>query len=617
MHKKLVLFIFFLCFYSVWAYSQETSALFLSEKFIEARVGDTIRIYVRNSGSGEIVMKNAPVGAEFKADGRFEWLVPKEAEDTKLTVEFFLLDSMKLMDIKSVFIHIQAHHSPPKFFVHSNIETKNNFYELHPGQLLELSVVGYAAEDSSKVVLDHYFNDNEGEYLIGNGKVEIIHNTLTFRWSPLEIHLDQKYFSLTVNAHDTQGQSSQIVFLFIINRKNEPPYFKFPVLDEYLIHANEGLEVDVTALDPDQDSLVFSMEIPTTIGNPRISDGRFYWKLNPYQIDQLKRQFPIEVRITVSERTTENPLSIAKSFLIKPSIKNEPPRILNLQNEDIHEGLPFHRTIFVQDANDDFNELHFEILGAPQGLKWEAINNALDLSWTPDYDIIGVEMKPKKFDMLMVAEDPNGSIDQRAFTLTVHHRENTEITYQNYLEFRDEAIFLVEHLSEMHIDLERREGRVKNLKKGLSVATMLFATYSAAGNVLSDGSAAKKAVPYIGIMAAVAGGINAFGFNDLNKYGSLKGQIYLLQQKLIYSLAILKEYNIEGPGSPNLENAKFRDQLANYEQRMVQDKLNFKSYYNSYKDLNYIQRKTKLQLKAHASQGKVPEGLLFIDLTKI
>lgn len=616
MYKNLVLYFLFLFLTTVQVFGQESS-LFLSEKFVDAKVGDTISVDVQHSGAGETIMKNAPEAASFTTDGRFEWIVPEEAEDTKLTVEFFLLDSMKLLDIKSIFIRVQAHLSPPKFFVHSNLETKNNFYELHPGQMIEMSVVGYAAQDSSKVVLDHFFNDNEGEFHIGNGKVEIIHNQLTFRWSPLDIHLEQKYFSLTVNAIDSQGQSSQIVFLFIINRKNEAPYFKFPVLDEYLIHTNEGLEVDITAIDPDQDSLVFNMEIPTTIGNPSISNGKFYWKLNPYQIDQLKRQFPIEVRVTVSERSTENPLSIAKSFLIKPSIKNEPPRILNLQNEDVHEGLHFHRTIFVQDANDDFNELKFSILGAPKGLKWEAINNALDLSWTPGYDIIGVEMKPKKFDMLMVAEDPNGSIDQRAFTLTVHHRENTEITYQNYLEFREEASFLIENLSEMHTDLERREGRVKNLKKGLSVATMLFATYSAAGNVLSDESTAKKAVPYIGIMAAVAGGINAFGFNDLNKYGSLKGQIFLLQQKLMYSLAILKEYNIEGPGSPNLENAKFRDQLYGYDQRMVQDKLNFKSYYTSYKDLNYIQRKTKLQLKAYAANGKVPKGLLFIDLTQI
>lgn len=598
-------------------FAQDNSSLSISEKFIEAKVGDQIQFEVAYKGQGHVIMKNGPEGASFTEDGLFEWTIPDESEDSQLIIEFFLMDSARLIDIKSVFIKVQADFDPPSFFVHSNLEAKNGFYELHPGQTIELSVLSYAAQDSSKVALNHYFNDNEGEYHVGNGKVEIIHNQLTFKWTPLEIHLEQKYFSLTLNAHDTQGQSSQHVFLFIINRKNEPPYFKFPVLDEYLIHANEALEVDLTTIDPDQDSLHFTMDIPITIGNPSLSNGKFYWKLNQFQIDQLKRRFPIEVHVEVSEHGTENPLSTTKSFLIRPSVKNEPPRILNIQSEDVHEGLPFHRTIFIQDANDSFSELKFNIIGAPQGLSWEVKNSALELNWTPGYDIIGVEMKPKKFDMLMVAEDPNGSLDQRAFTLTVHHRENTEITYSSYMEFRNEAIFLIEHLGEMHTDLENREARVKNLKKGLSVATMLFATYTAAGNVFADGTTAKTAVPYIGIMAAVAGGINAFGFNDLNQYGSLRGQVFLLQQKLIYALAILREYRIDGPESHNLENAKFRDQLASYEQWMVQDKLNFKSYYSRYKDLNYIQRKTKQASRKASENGANPAGLLFLDLTKI
>ncbi|MDW3209628.1 MAG: hypothetical protein R8N23_07170 [Reichenbachiella sp.] len=616
MTKKLAL-LNLLLFLSQILAAQDISSLSINEKFIEAKVGDSISVQVIQTGPGSIIMKNAPEKASLSSEGTFSWVIPESYEDSKITVEFFLIDSAKLIDIESIFIKVLADYDPPKFFIHSNHELTNGFYQLHPGQTIELSVLGYASQDSSKVRLDHFFNDNKGEYHIGNGKVEIIHNQLTFKWTPLDIHLDQKYFSLTVNAHDTQGQNSQHVFLFIINRKNESPYFKFPVLDEYLLHANEALEVDLSVVDPDQDSLVYKMDIPTSIGNPKLTNGKFYWKLNPYQIEQLKKLFPIEVYVEVSEQGNESPISINKTFLIKRSVMNQPPKILNLQNEDVHEGLPFHRTIFIQDANDDFNDLKFDIIGAPEGMTWEAKNNAVELNWTPGYDIIGIELKPKKFDMLMVAEDPDGSIDQRAFTLTVHHRENTEITYQSYLNYRDEAIFLIDHLNEMHADLEQREGSVKNLKRGLSVMTMLFATYTAAGNVFTEGTTAHKAVPYIGIMAAIAGGINAFGFNDLNRYGSLRSQTFLLQQKLIYVLAILRDYHIDGPNSPNLGNAEFRDQLQNYEQWMVQDKLNFKSYYNTYMSLNYIQKRTKKQVRQARAMGRDPEGLLFIDLTEI
>ncbi|WP_422359857.1 hypothetical protein [Reichenbachiella sp.] len=616
MTKKLVLLNLFLFLFQALS-AQDDPSLSISEKFVEAKVGDEVSVQVRKTGSGSIIMKNAPESATLSSDGVFSWVIPESSEDSKITVEFFLIDSARLIDIESIFIKVLADYDPPKFFIHSNHELTNGFYQLHPGQTIELSVLGYASQDSSKVRLDHFFNDNSGEYHIGNGKVEIIHNQLTFQWTPLEIHLEQKYFSLTVNAHDTQGQNSQHVFLFIINRKNESPYFKFPVLDEYLLHANEALEVDLSVVDPDQDSLVYKMDIPTSIGNPKLTNGKFYWKLNPYQIEQLKKLFPIEVYVEVSEQGNENPISINKTFLIKRSVMNQPPKILNLQNEAVYEGLPFHRTIFIQDANDDFADLKFDIIGAPEGMTWVAKNNAVELDWTPGYDIIGIELKPKKFDMLMVAEDPDGSIDQRAFTLTVHHRENTEITYQSYLNYRDEAVFLIDHLNEMHTDLEQREGSVKNLKRGLSVMTMLFATYTAAGNVFTEGTTAHKAVPYIGIMAAIAGGVNAFGFNDLNRYGSLRSQTFLLQQKLIYVLAILRDYHIDGLNSPNLENAEFRDQLANYEQWMVQDKLNFKSYYNTYMSLNYIQKRTKKQVRKARAIGREPEGLLFIDLTEI
>ena len=151
----------------------------------------------------------------------------------------------------------------------------------------------------------------------------------------------------------------------------------------------------------------------------------------------------------------------------------------------------------------------------------------------------------------------------------------------------------------------------------LSVATMLFAAYTAGGSVYKDGTTASSLVPYVGIAAAVAGGINAFGFNDLPKYSLLKEQVFILQQKLIYVQAILTEYKIESPKSPNLENKEFRDRLSTYEQWMVQDKLNFKNYYKGYKGLNYFKQQSKKQAKLAKKLKQQPQGLLFIDLSEI
>jgi hypothetical protein len=615
MTKRIVLIYLSLIICSI-ANGQDRSKLYVSEKLIEAKVGEEIKVEISKTGSGTITMDNAPKNATF-IDGTFSWVVPANRVNSRIIVEFNLYDSTILKDIKSIFIKVREYYHPPKFFIQCNQPVTNGFYELHPGRSIDLAVVGYATKDSSQVSLDYYFNDREGEYHIGNGKVEIIHNQLTFKWTPLDIHLEQKYFSLTVNAYDNDGQSSQRIFLFVINKRNESPYFKFPILDEYYIHPNELLEIDLSAIDPDSDSLVYSLEIPTSIGNPKITNNTFFWQLNQRRLDELRKSFPMEVTINVTERGPELPFSITKSFLIRRGIKNEAPKILNLQNETVFEGLSFHRTIFIQDANDSFDDLKIKILGAPDGLTWTKGENLIDLEWTPGYDVIGVELKPIKFDMLLIVEDPLGAVDQKAFSLTVNYRENTEITYNTYLDYRDNAIFLIESLTQMHLELSQREDQVRNLKKSLSVITMLFATYTAAGNVFDEGSLAKEAVPYIGIMAAIAGGINAFGFNDLNKMSTLKEQAFLLKQKLMYVLALLREYQIDNANSPNLENAEFRDQLNRYDQWMIQDKLNFKGYYNSYKGLNFNRRQTKKLIKDSEKNGETPQGILFLDIDQI
>jgi hypothetical protein len=205
-------------------------------------------------------------------------------------------------------------------------------------------------------------------------------------------------------------------------------------------------------------------------------------------------------------------------------------------------------------------------------------------------------------------------VDQKAFTLTVQHRENTAITFEKYLEFRDKASFMIEVLAQMHAEMEQREAKVHNMKKGLSVLTMFFAAYTAGGGVYEPGSFAKEMVQFIGVFAAIAGGINAFGFNDLGKYGTLRQGSFVLQQKMMSILAILNEYSIESKNSPNLENVEFRENLNTFQKWMVQDKLDFKNYYNNFKTLDYVKKMTRRERRDAASLGIKPQGILFIEL---
>ncbi|MCV9387031.1 hypothetical protein [Reichenbachiella ulvae] len=618
---RIILFVpIYLLSHIVFGQANDSLRLIIDQNFIEVDRGAVITFSVEKSQKhGQIKMVKAPKQARF--DGKtFSWAVPEYYDKGNEVISFQYMDDDRLLDAQSIFIIVHQLHTPPKIQVKSNAVLKNGVYRINPtfDFHLEAHASTVYSTDSSDVMLDYYFNDNPDLKEIDQVDIDLRQNSIDIVWTPNRDQIKEKYFRLTLKATDAAGGESTEVLVFALSSNNHIPYFKFPVLDEYYITDGEQLSIDLSADDLDHDSLLYRLVIPSKIGNPRLSEkGLFTWKVNNDELHRLRSYFPMEVTVEVTEKGPENPNTISKTFLIRKSIRNEPPKILNLQNEHIREGITLNKKVFIQDGNDQFSELEIDIIGAPEDMVWHFENNLLSIQWTPGFDVVGVEMQPKKFDMLLVVRDPHGYVDQRAFTITVEHRENTVVTYETYMQYRNDAVHLVEYLSQIHNQMEDREDKGQRMKKGLSVATIFFSVYTASGNVFDDGSAAKELVPFVGIMAAIAGGVNAFGFNDLNKYGSLREQTFIMQQKLMYILALLNEYKIEGPNSPNLENKEFRDNLSTYEQWMVQDKLNFKSYYSRYKTLNYVKKATQKARRKAMEEGREPEGLLFLDLTKI
>ncbi|UXP32508.1 hypothetical protein N6H18_00770 [Reichenbachiella agarivorans] len=619
---RLLLFIN-LCIYSYLSFSQsnDSSKLIIANNFIQAQRGETIEFLVGTvQPRGEIRLANAPKGASLDDNRKFTWAIPEYYSKANAILNFYLFIDEVMVDAQSVFVIIQQPTQEPQIELKSNAVLQNGVYRINPTTdfFLEVNATNGNPKDTTQVTLDYYFNENKDLKKLNNVKIELEKNNLKIQWSPNQDQIKHKYYRMTVVATDHHHVKTEQVLVFALSSNNHLPYFKFPVLDEYYISDGETLSIDMSAQDMDHDSLVYKLIIPSKIGNPKLSEkGLFTYKLNADELHRLRSYFPMEVTVEVSERGPENPNTISKTFLIRKSIRNEPPRILNLQNDKVYEGIALDKKVFIQDGNDLFSDLEVDIIGAPEGMVWDFQNNLLSIDWTPGFDVVGVEMQPKKFDMLLVVRDPHGYVDQKAFTITVEHRENTAVTYETYLEYRDDAVQLIEFLSQINSQMEDRENKVQSLKKGLSVMSMFLAVYTASGNVFDDGSTAKQLVPFVGIMAAVTTGINAFGFNDLPKFGSIREQTFILQQKLMYILAILNEYKIESPNSPNLENKEFRDNLATYEQWMVQDKLNFKSYYSKYKSLNFVKKNTQQARHKAEKNGTEPTGLLFINLNEI
>lgn len=606
---------------SIWVQAQSDSipTLILNRKFIQASAGEVVSFEIgKTSATGQIKMDNAPSGA-FIDSTTFTWIVPKNLEGQNKIVDFSLVDNGVLLDKNSVFISIETETNPPRLSIESNIPNEKGIYHLTPGSPLKLSILAESQLSSrqDKVHFDYYFNEDKNYKSLENASIDIKKNTLELNWTPSLAQLDDKYINFTVLVVDEEHQMSEKNILFILNRKNQPPYYIYPVMDEYYISPNEALNIDFAARDPEGDSLLYHLDIQTKIGNPRLTgEGKFSWKLNKDQIMRLRNQFPLEITIEATEISPESPQTIIQRFKVNKNIANQPPKILNLQNERIPEGLEYQKTVFIQDPNDESNDLEIEIRGAPKEMEWTFIDNMLQIHWTPGFDVVGVEMKPEKFDMLLVVKDPIGYVDQKAFTITVEHREDTELTYESYSKYKNDAVKMVDVLSVINHEMQDRETRVKNFKKALSITSMFSATYTAIGNVYQEDSRAQKMIPYVGAVAVIAGGINAFGFNDLSKYGDLREKSYVLDQKLRYMLGVLGEYRIDGPNSPNLENAEFRDKLRSFEQSMINDKLDFKRYHAKYLSLNYIKRQQRKKEKSTNRYTRNSQDIYFMNMDK-
>ncbi|MFY0624941.1 MAG: hypothetical protein JXR07_01520 [Reichenbachiella sp.] len=602
---------------SLSAQSSIEPLLEIGQNYIEVSAGDSINFSIKNNSiNGIVSMKNAPEKAFLSDQLEFDWIVPSEFSGQRIMIDFSLEDSTGLLDHKSMMIMIKKTVDLPVIKIQSEYGEKT-IYNLQIGTSLELIATGLSSssENPEDVQLDYYFNDQSSLKQIDGAEVEVVKNVATIVWNPTHALLIEKYFSLTLVVMDKEFHVTKKTLLFVVNKKNQSPYFIYPVLDEYYISAHENLTVNVTAGDPDGDSLIYHLDIPTKIGNPKLSErGKFSWRLNDDQIMRLRKSFPIEVTVEVTEIGVDNPNTIVKRFVVQKSVRNQPPKILNLQNERISEGLSYRKTVFIQDGNDDYTELEIDIRGAPKGMEWTFIDNMLVIDWTPDFNVVGVEMKPEKFDMLLVVSDPYGYVDQKAFTLTVVHREDTDLTYRTYMDYRDDAVYMVETLSQIHQEMIKRENKIENTKKSLSVLTMIFAAYTASGTYYEEGSFAHTMVPFVGSLAVIAGGINAFGFNDLPQYSSIRENSFVLQQKLMYVLAILSEYRIEGPNSPNLESAEFREDLKTFEQWAAKDKLDFKHYYSNFLSLNYIKRRKKKEIKEANELNREPSGMLFLEM---
>ena len=615
--KRLIQVLLIVLAIQVQAQHDSIPSIVLNKKFVQTNAGETVKIVVgRTLATATLKMSQAPESARL-IDSLFVWDVPEQFVGQNVVVEFSLIDNNLLLDKKSLFISVATETNPPILRIESNAQDDRGIYHVTPHKkfILSITAESQVSKKKDKVVLDYFFNEEKNLKSLDSAKVKINQNTISLEWTPQRSQLDNKYFSFTVLATDDHHQVNEKNILLILTRQNQPPYFIYPVMDEYYISANEKLEIDLAARDPEGDSLLYQLNIPSTIGNPQLSGGgKFTWTLNPDQIMRLRKEFPIEVAVEATEIKPDNPHTIVKRFTIHKSVKNQPPKILNLQNESIQEGLEYHKTVYIQDGNDESNDLEIEIRGAPKGMRWTFHDNMLDIKWTPDFDVVGVEMKPETFDMLLIVKDPYGYLDQKAFTLTVHHREDTDLTYQAYLEYRDDAVQMVEVLSQINSEMQTQEYKVQNIKKGLSVSSMVFATYTAIGNVYEEESLAKKMIPYVGGLAVIAGGINAFGFNDLPKYTDLREKSYVLHQKMRYILNTLAEYRIDGPNSPNLENAEFRDQLRSFKQMMINDKLDFKRYYAKYLSLNYVKKQIKQEAQLAKRLGREPRGILFLDM---
>ena len=595
--KLLFLLSYLLCFNLI----AQDEAILASPQLVEAKVGEGVVFLVQYNKEEnpklKLTWKSDILDASFDdQEGEFFW--ETTATDIGLhSAHFYLKDSLdEIIATSKTLIKISSRTSVPTIDLEPDSLDSRAFIKLLQGEKYNLEFIASTrnSRNSDDVVLTYIWNNNSDLTTIDQAKTHVIGNRLLLDWTPSQNQAVKKYYDLDLIAIDNTNAVNRRKFRFQIIGQELPPRLRNNVNDTYVITADQELDIDFSVYDPNNDPVVYSVDIPVTVGAPTIDEnGIFTWKISSMEMSNISSIFPLKIKLK-AEEAEDSKHFVEKEITILKSEKNDPPLITKLSNLSIREGYDIKRRVFIQDNNHPISELKYSLENEPDWLYVQQEGDRLFLmSDTLDFDIVKADGIPIQFDVLFTVTDPEGATDSKFFTVTVNEGVNTEKLYSQLVDYQKSTDALLVGLRKQIRELDSRVQRNQRLKKGLLFTTFFLGSFSATGAFFEEHTIANEAIPYAGALLAITSSVNALAFNQENKVINLKGRFEDVEKSIVRNKSYLNTYSIDDENDDELRNNELVNRVQSYRQALIEQRIELRRLEDEYRELNYVQRKVR------------------------
>lgn len=472
-------FLFLLLYLLNFSLFAQDEIILESPQLVEAKVGEGVVFLVQYNKEEnhdlKLTWKSDILDASFDdQEGEFFW--ETTATDIGLhSAHFYLKDTLnEIIATSNTLIKISSRPSVPTIDMEPDSLDSRAFIKLLQGEKYKLEFIASTrnSRNADDVVLTYIWNNNTDLNTIDQAETHVVGNRLLLDWTPSQNQASKKYFDLDLIAIDNTNAVNRRKFRFQIIGQELPPRLRNNVNDTYVITADQELDIDFSVYDPNNDPVVYSVDIPVTVGAPTIDEkGIFTWKISSMEMSNISSVFPLKVKLKAEEAEDSHHF-VEKEITILKSEKNDPPLITKLSNLNVREGYDIKRRVFIQDNNHPISELKYSLENEPDWLYVQQEGDRLFLmSDTLDFDIVKADGIPIQFDVLFTVTDPEGATDSKFFTVTVNEGVNTQKLYDQLVDYQKSTDGLLVGLRKQIRELDSRVQRNQRLKKGLLFTT--------------------------------------------------------------------------------------------------------------------------------------------------
>lgn len=604
-------YLFVLLYVLSFGVQAQNTVVLEAPELVESKVGDGVVFLVKYNKEAnpqlKLTWKSTILDANFDdQEGEFFW--DTHSDNIGLhSVHFFLKDSSnQIVATSKTLIKVTARASVPMIAMEPDSLDSRAFIRLLQGQAYNLEFIASTrnSSNSDAVVITYIWDNNTDLVTIEDANTRVIGNRLLLDWTPSQIQASKKYFDLDLIAIDNINAVNRRKFRFQIVGQELPPKLRNNVNDTYIITADQELDIDFSVVDPNNDPVVYSAEIPVTVGTPTINEkGIFSWRLSSMEMSNISSIFPLKIKLKAEE--ADNPEHfVEKEITLLKSERNDPPLITKLSNLSVREGYDIKRRIFVQDNNHPLSELKYTLENEPDWLYVQQEGDRLYLmSDTLGFDIVRADGISVQFDVLFTVTDPEGATDSKFFTVTVNEGVNTQKLYTQLVEYQKSTDALLVGLRKQIQALDSRVQRNQQLKKGLLFTTFFLGSFSATGAFFGDHTIANEAIPYAGALLAITSSVNALAFNQEGKIVNLKSRLEDVEKSIVRNKSYLETYSIADENDDELRNSQLVNRVQSYRQDIIEQRIELRRLEDQYRELNFVQRK----VRRYNRKGKVSQ----------